>query len=369
MTVSATKRAAFLLASSLACAPGVSLGNNTITRIIDCAGGESIQRHIDNRNPDKSLTLVIRGICTQDVTVDRDDVTLAGEAPLAADKVLGTISIPGAQRVLVRNLTVSSPTGAGISGTDNAAFTVEDSNIERNGTEGIAVRGGAHVNLRRNRLAENGQAGVPDTGRGIHATHNGSVDASDNTIVDNRSDGVGLFNGSYARLNGNTIEGNGRLAAGEAGINVGRSRVRALGNIIRNNTGQFAITVANHSDYRTGTGLNPLDFPDNERDFERIEHAVGGGRAAIDVANSSYGDFRQVHIVGAVGVGRQSMVQVRGDDVAPNLQCSTITLPAGTSISISGRNGLLRLLFVNVTPPAINIGAPNGQLDGGTVCP
>jgi len=370
MTTSATKRAAFLLASSLACAPGVSLGNNNITRVIDCARGDSIQRQIDNRNPDKSLTLVIRGICTEDVTVDRDDVTLAGEAPLAADKVIGTISVPGAKRVLVRNLAVSSPTGAGIAAIDNAAVRIEDSKLDQNATEGVSVRNGAQATIRRTSLSNNGQAGGPDAGRGIHASHNGSVDVQDSPILNNRSDGVGVFNGSYARLVANTIEGNGRIEAGEAGINVGRSRVRALGNIIMNNTGLSAVAVNGHSDYRTGTALNTVDFSDNELDFERIEHAVGGGRLAIDVNNASFGDFRQVHIVGAVNVGRQSMLQVRGDDVGPNLQCSTITVPPGGGpVQISGRNGLLRLVFVNVTPPVFNIGAPNGQLDGGAICP
>jgi hypothetical protein len=370
MTASAIKRAALLLAASVACAPGASLGSDSITRVIRCAHGDSIQRQIDKRNPDKSLVLVIRGTCTEDVTVDRDDVTLAGEAPLASDKVIGTISVPGSRRVLVRNLAVSSPTGAGIEASDNAAVTIEDSKLDQNGTDGVSVRNGAQATLRRTSLSNNGLAGGPDTGRGIHATQNGSVDARDSTILNNRSDGVGVFNGSYVRLVANTIEGNGRIEAGEAGVNVGRSRVRAHGNIIRNNTGLAAVAVNNHSDYRTGTALNAVDFPDNEFAFERIEHAVGGGRLAIDVNNASYGDFRQVHIVGAVNAGRYSMVQVRGDDVGPSLQCSTITVPPGGGpVQISGRNGFLRLVSVNVTPPLFSIGAPNGQLEGSATCP
>lgn len=362
MAAPATTRLAFVF-GFLACSPGIALGDSD-TRTVDCARGD-IQRELAKKNPDRPLTVVVSGICAGDVSIMRDDVTLLGDG----GTVLGTINIVGAQRVLIKALTVSSPAGAGVAATQNASFTVEDSTLERNGTEAIAVSRGAHGTIRRNLLANNGQAGVPDTGRGIDVRHGGAVDASNNTIVSNRSDGVGVFNGSYARLVQNTIEGNGRLSAGESGIQVNRSRVRSNGNVIRNNTGISAVAVVNHSTYRTGTGLNAVDFPDNEFAFERIEHAVGGGRLAIDVNNASYGDFRQVHVVGSVAVGRQSMLQVRGDDVTPNLQCSTITVPPGGGpIQVSGRNGLLRLQFVNVTPPVFSIGTPNGQLDGSPVC-
>ena len=160
MTASATKRLVFAIGSLLACAPGVSAGSDNLTKVIDCAAGNSIQYQIDTRNPEKSLTLLIRGICSQNVLVNRDDVTLAGESPLAADKVAGTITILGAKRVLIRNLTVSSPNGVGIEAIENAALKIEDSKIENNGTDGVFVRSGAHATIRRTSLSHNGQAGA-----------------------------------------------------------------------------------------------------------------------------------------------------------------------------------------------------------------
>jgi hypothetical protein len=364
MAIPAMKRFALLSASVLVCAPGVASAADPITKVVDCSRGDTIQRQIDRRNPDRELQLTIRGTCTENVTVDRDDLTLIGDG----GTVIGTISIPGSRRVLIRTLTVSSPTGPGIFAADNAGVTVEDSNLVRNGTEGVLVRGGAHVNLRRNRLAENGLTAGPDSGRGIYAIHNGSVDASNNTIVDNRSDGVGIFNGSYARLVQNTIERNGRFAAAESGVQVNRARIRAHGNIIRNNTGYTAVNAVNHGEYRTGTGLNAEDFPDNEFPFEVIEHRVGPGLFALDINNMSYGDFRQVHIVGSINVGPQTLLQLRGDDIGPTLVCSTVNLNGG-SFFITGRNGLARLRATSVTPPAIGVGGPNGQLDGSPICP
>jgi Right handed beta helix region len=342
--------AKLLLASVLGCSTALALAADPITRVIDCTRGDTIQRHIDKRNPDRELVLVIRGACTENVVVDRDDVTLIGEG----GTVNGNINLVGARRAIIRALTVTNPVGAGISATDNASVTIEDSTLERNGTNGLDVRNGAQATVLRSRLSQNGQAQLPDSGRGIHASHGGSVDARNNTIVNNRSDGVGINNNSYGRLTENTIEGNGRFAAGEAGIQVNRSRVRANGNIVRNNTGSAAIIVVNSADYRTGTAVNAADFPDNEFAFERIEHAVGPGLLALDVNQGSYGDFRQVHIVGSIAVGAQTMMQVRGDEVGPNQVCSTIN-PNGGFIAVSNRNSFLRLRFTQGTgglPPS-----------------
>jgi len=334
-----------LLGSVLVCAPGMALADSD-TKIVDCTKGHSIQKAIDKRNPDRALTLMVRGICNENVTVERDDLALIGEAGAAVN---GTISIPGSRRVLIRSLTVSSPTGAGVEGTDNAAFTVEDSFLVRNATEGLAVRNNAFATVRRTHLDENGQAAPPDSGRGIDARNGGSVDASDSFILNNRSDGIGAYNNAYVRLNRNTIEGNGRRDAGEAGIQVNRSRVRGQSNIIRNNTGISALIIVNHADYRTGTGLNALDLPDNEGPFEQIQHPTGvhNGQQllAIDVNQASYGDFRQVTIVGTVSAGDHSYVQVRGDQVGA-LTCSSIE----GNVQVFGRHGLMRLRGVKTTP-------------------
>lgn len=362
--------------SFLACPAAVALADDDGgSRVVDCSRGDSIQRALGRGNRDRLLEIVVRGTCAGDVTITRDDVTLVGDG-----EVRGTINIIGARRVLIRGLTVSSPTGHGIFGTENAAFRVEGAALERNFMNGVQVRNGAQATIRGGSFSQNGQTTAPDTGRGVEATHNGSIDVQGATISGNRSDGVGVFNGSYARLVQNTIEGNGRQATGEAGVQVNRSRVRANGNVVRNNTGSSAIIVVNHGDYRTGTGLNATDFPNNEFAFEQIEHRVGDGCGvtlplmlsnclfAIDVSNASYGDFRQVSITGSLFVGRQSFVQVRGDDILPHQECSQITNTGGVIQVV--RNGHLRLVFTNVTNPTLVVGGPgqNAQQEGALTC-
>jgi hypothetical protein len=359
MTASTLKRLVFALGSLLACSPGIALGSNDQV-VVDCSRGRSIQDALGKKNPDRPLTVVIRGVCTENVMLTRDDVTFVGEP---GGTVQGTITIAGARRARVQTLTVTGP-GDGVFATDNAGVTIEDSFLDRNGTDGLHVRNGAHATVRRTSLSQNGQEALPDRGRGIQATHGGSVDAEDNTISDNRSDGVGVYNNSYARLIRNTIERNGAAAAGDAGVQLGRSRARTGGNIIRSNTGAAALSVGNNSDYRAGTGLNAATFPDNEFPFDIIEHPVGPNLFAIDVNNASFGDFRQVDITGSVSVGAMSMVQVRGDDVPPSQRCSTITVSPGGSIGVNSR-GLLRLRFTRVTPAI----PPNPNIEVQSVCP
>lgn len=364
--------AVLLLSSLLFLSPTIALGDDadndtTRTRFVDCADPDaSVQRVVDSLTEppgDRPATIVVRGSCTEDVTIKRDNLTLQGDG----GTVHGTITILGARQVVIKRLTVTG-SGAGIVGADNAAFTVEDSVLHHNDTDGIIVENGAHATIRRNTITHNGQVELPDRGRGIFLNNSASAGITENTIEDNRSDGIGVFNNAFANVRENVVQRNGRPdPICDAGIQLSRARVRANGNIIRDN-GCAAIEVFNSSDYRTGSFLNAVEQPDNEFPFEQIE-GVGPGKRAVDMGQASYVDLRQVHVRGSVLIGAQSMLQVRGDNVGPDLQCSTIDT-AGGVFEVSGRNGLLRLRAVNITPPgSVVIFGPNGQIDGATSCP
>jgi hypothetical protein len=330
-----------LLVSLALCLPGIAAAD---TRVVDCSvAGASIQAAIDKR-PIGPMTIVIRGTCTQDVLITKDDVTLMGEG----GTVTGAIDIRGAKRIVIRRLTITGSPAFGVRGTETAAFTVEDSVVQSNSADGILVERGAHARISGNTIAHNGQGAVLDRGRGVHVVHGASADVIRNSITDNRSDGIGVFNNGYAQVVENQVLRNGRLEAGECGIQVVRARVRANGNVIRNNN-FAAIGVYNNGDYRTGTGLNSADFPDNAFAFEQIE-GVGPGRVAVDLNSSAFADLRQVELRGAINVGAHSFLQVRGDNIAPSLQCSTIDTTGG-GVFISALFGAVRLRAVHITPP------------------
>ena len=135
------------------------LGANAAT--VNC-GTDTIGDVLAAATPGGRLTITINGTCTENVTITRDDVTLEGNG--GSDVVDGQISINGARRVMIKNLTVTGP-GAGISGFENASFTVEESTIDANGTDGIQVHDGANANILNNTITNNGQASLPDGSR------------------------------------------------------------------------------------------------------------------------------------------------------------------------------------------------------------
>ncbi len=345
-----TNSTKFLLGSLLFLSMGTA-----VAAVVNCPKG-SIQKEVDKAK--KPTTIIIKGVCVEDVTIKKNDITLEGDG----GTVDGTITIRTARWVVIRNLTVTG-SGAGVVGTENAAFTVEDSVIDNNGEAGIVVQNGAHATITNNDITNNGQAALPDSGRGVLVNDGGNANIIDNDILNNRSDGIGVFNGSFARVEDNTIEGNGRPApVFDAGIQISRAVVRGNRNTIKNN-GYAAIEVFNSGHYRTGTFLNTVDHSDNIGAFEVIE-GVGPGKVAIEVFRLGLADLRQVLVKGTIFVGDHSHLSVRGDDVLPTQVCSKYDTTATGSLQIFGFNSSARFRATNVTGSIFG-----GPIGGSTVCP
>ena len=169
---------------------------------------------------------------------------------------------------------------------------------------------------------------------------------------DNEATGIGVYNGAFARIVDNTITGNGRLDHFEAGIEVARAVARGRGNQIGNNA-YSALSVYNFGSYRTGSFISPTQL-DNDGPFEVID--VGGGTTAIDMGQMAFVDLRQVLITGDAFVGRQSMLQIRGDSRDPIRACSLFD----GSLTGTGTFAQARLQFTHVT------GAIAGSVSGGS---
>src|SRR3972149_3109714 len=108
--------AALLLSSLLFLSPALALGEDdendgTRTRFVNCADPDaSLQRVVDRlteRHGDRPAPIVIRGSCTEDVTIKRDRLTLDGETLVDGGTVHGTITILGARGVVIKRLTIT----------------------------------------------------------------------------------------------------------------------------------------------------------------------------------------------------------------------------------------------------------------------
>ena len=335
------------------------VGQTALAVVVVCPGG-SIQAAVDAATVGVPTEIKIKGTCTEDVSITKNDIMLVSNSPAT---VRGTITIIGAQRVAIRDLKVTG-SGSGVICTDNASCTIEYSKIVKNDEDGIQVLKGSTAWILDSDIKDNGRAGLVTgdggPGWGVLVQDSASADIVGNYIYRNRADGVLVNEGAFARIVENIIERNGLPAVFQAGVNVSRSVVIANGNKYKNN-GFFAIAVFNDSSYRTGTFVNTADNPNNLFDFEEIDQ--GTGQVAVGLGQMSYVDLRQVMVTGLITVGHHSMLQIRGDNVTPNKKCSEVD----GNITANGIFAVVRLSAVHVTG-SVGLGADARQ-SGNTVCP
>lgn len=131
-------------------------GGRVRTVSVDCLDGDSINNAL-MRHQGRDLVVEIRGICEEDVVVDRDNVTLRGGDP-NADGIAAETSDPavdgfgialhirGARRIAIENLKLTSASLAGFMATNaNHRPQVEVSNCRM---EGNGVLGAFLINSR-----------------------------------------------------------------------------------------------------------------------------------------------------------------------------------------------------------------------------
>jgi len=125
----------------------------TATVTVDCAAEESVQAALGT--PGVELTVEIRGICHEDVVVERDDVTLSGRDP-ALDGLRGVspdtrslnavLRITSSERVRVENLSIADGARNGVQ-VDDSSFLVDVVGCEITDTarDGVQASSGSSV--------------------------------------------------------------------------------------------------------------------------------------------------------------------------------------------------------------------------------
>ena len=229
----------------------------------------SIQKEINKVRHNADKTIFIKGICDESVVIDTDNITLRGDRDL--DDVVGggltEIRIVGARRVTINALELTG-SGYGVLVTDGASADIYNSNIH-----------------------------------------------------DNQYDGVGVANGSFARIYFNTITNNGRPAPYyEAGIDVwAGSTARSAGNLVSENP-YAAVEVGSQSYFRSGfftTGIP--DSADLDVFIQKgclqgqdASSACGDpGTVAIDFYRNGVADFRNTEVTGSSEIAGLSNLDVR----------------------------------------------------------
>jgi hypothetical protein len=112
-------------------------GPQSATVTVDCAAGDSIQGALNHRATD--LTIVVSGICEEDVTITRDNVTLEGASgDPDVDGIRGVGSnVPGtavvrivdADRITIESLGVLDGLRDGMAAIDVNSLSINDSKV------------------------------------------------------------------------------------------------------------------------------------------------------------------------------------------------------------------------------------------------
>jgi hypothetical protein len=303
---------------------------------VNCHRGRSINAALAKHKNAVSLVIEVRGMCTENVVIDRGNVTLLGGDP---DED-GVQAPPGTEiAVLVRHagpnpgvalqnlrFTGGSEDGLRVShsssrvtncrGEGNAAgmnvlfgsSSIEDSTFSSNSTHGLGVFGGSLVACLRCTIADNGGGAFSE---GVEIGQKSQVNIRDSQLSGSE---VGIANG------GTLILRNSSLEASDVSLSAGAGTVSFLNTVALSGSLSLHDGAAVHLNGTTQTTNN------NENGNAVFSHS------SLFLANASA-------LVGPAHVGGFGVMTVGGNSsIAGNLHCGSggdAFCDAGASVTTS----------------------------------
>ncbi len=273
-------------------------------RRVNCAESDaSIQEEVDEVKNGRPTTIVIKGTCTEEVTVRKDDLTLLAHAH--GGTVDGSIDVIGAQRVTIDGLTVAGG-GNAVSARDNASVTIRDAIIVSDGgTAVLATRSTSLVMENTTVDATGGFACAAFIGDGSVLRMNGGNTLSNSAPSFNCAT-LAVYRNSTARIRGsdNTITNNDPVTGGPNSGSAGGfaldvemvSSLRIDGSgaaTIHGNVESFNLStvdlrkvVVNGGIYADGLTANVRLRGNNQDDVIVNGDVFPGGDSAVNIRNS-----------------------------------------------------------------------------------
>lgn len=256
-----------LIAGAFLSNPVAAANSEPRTVTVNCSAGKTLAKALERGNEDRPLLVLVRGTCNENVTIDRDDVTLRGEAGFAGaiaglDAALDTLTIlssrvavedlvisggrngivsGGAGRLAVRGTTVQSTGRTGIVVGSSSGATIDGSTIQLNPRDGVSIEG-SQATVINSTVSQNGRVGIfVGTASAVRIGIDNQNNAAATTVSQNGANGINVFMGA-ALIANTSITQNGAdpaSSAGRAGIGVTQGTADIAGsNTISNNAGQ-----------------------------------------------------------------------------------------------------------------------------------
>jgi hypothetical protein len=135
----------------------LSGGDQNVT--VTC-GSDTIAAALANAVPGGRLTITVNGTCTEDVTIERDRVTLKGGTVAGTGAVQPVIQILRARGIVIDNMTVQGGASDGIFATHNADVTITNSTVRNNAQDGVDLRWGAFADISGSTISGNPNCAV-----------------------------------------------------------------------------------------------------------------------------------------------------------------------------------------------------------------
>lgn len=224
---------------------------------VDCAKGQTISAALERGDERKPLVLIIRGTCNENVTINRDDVTLKGDpnygATVNGSSAADTIAVR-ASRVLIDRIAIrgGNPNGIALIGGSNIDIT--NSDVQSASWHGVFLTGTSAVNVVNCVVQNNARSGIGlsdasvaiadsqishNSGSGVRAVRHSSVTVTASTISSNALFGIQLQT-SEALISNTTIAENGTNTGlpetSRGGVGASASNLQINGSNIANNS-------------------------------------------------------------------------------------------------------------------------------------
>lgn len=343
-----TSRMAAIAAATFVCGLPAAFAADPITLPVDCAKGQSITQILKFADfARRPVVLAIKGACNENVTIDRDDVTLQGATGAtvnAPDGSLPAIRINGT-RVVVDKLTVNGG-ASGVIVAHVHDVMVTNSSI-RSANQACVSLIGAHARILNNTIQNCAGDGV--------TLNQSSALLNNNQIMSNGGSGVALFQSS-AQLNNNQI-----MSSGGSGIALsGNSAIQVIGNTITLNGSQgIGVTQSQASIATTTISGNGTNAALNEG----ARSGVGSAWSNVTINNSQIIGNSGRGIVASGGSLGLFNSQVNANGIhGVSLLVSATAVIGGGSISGNGAQGLISEFrgTVQITGTTIQNNASNG---------
>lgn len=187
-------------------------GNGDQSVTVNC-GTDTISAALANASPGGRLTITVNGVCVEDVTIERDRVTLKDGTVSGTGAMQPVIQILGARGIVIDNMTVQNGATHGVFANNNADVTITNSTVQNNGQDGVQLRWGAFGDIRGSHISGNAECAVsPRDGANVLLANNPLITTAqpDAGICST----IGAYRTTTVRLaGGNTITNTGGGAA------------------------------------------------------------------------------------------------------------------------------------------------------------